>query len=142
VSALRRSLKPARTRPLRRTPLHAKRRDTGPSRKVRLMIVRRDGYCCVACGIYIGDRPFSIQHRVARGQGGTNSPSNLVVLCGSGITGCHGRCEQRDREYQARGYWLESWQDPAAEPVMVCGPQGGATVWLSADGSYVAEAAA
>jgi hypothetical protein len=107
-----------------------------------MLVVRRDGYCCVACGVYIGDRPFSIQHRVARGQGGTNALSNLLTLCGSAVTGCHGRCEQRSREMQARGYWLESWQDPAAEPVMICGEQSGVTVWLGADGGYLTERAA
>ena len=37
---------------------------------------------------------------------------------------------------QARGYWLESWQDPRAEPVMIAGEDGGVTVWLTDDGGY------
>jgi hypothetical protein len=85
---------------------------------------------------------WSIQHRLARGQGGTNDPTNLLALCGSATSaGCHLRCEQRDREMQARGYWLESWQNPATEPVMVHSEHGsGVTVWLTPEGTYALEA--
>ncbi len=44
--------------------------------------------------------------------------------------------EQRNLHMHAMGYYLESWQDPRAEPVMVHGLQGGASVWLTADGKY------
>jgi len=111
---------------------------------MRGLVLARDNWHCVACGKPAGGACtwWSLQHRVARGQGGGNEAWNLIVLCGSAVTGCHGRCEAQDREMQARGYWLESWQDPAAEPVMICGEQGGVTVWLTDDGRYVAEAAA
>jgi hypothetical protein len=121
-------------------PRHARRKDTGPSRKVRALVLERDNWSCVACGRDISDgQPYSIQHRVARGQGGGNEMSNLVTLCGSAVTGCHGQCESRDREMQAKGYWLESWQSPAAEGVMVHSHQSGVTVWLSPDGGYLFE---
>lgn len=117
-------------------------RNTGPSQETRGMVLVRDNWQCVACGKPAGGAftSWSIQHRIARGQGGTNDLSNLIVLCGSATTGCHGKCEARDREMQARGYWLESWQNPAAEPVMVAAQDGGATVWLSDDGEYLLEA--
>lgn len=126
-----------RSRPKRTAP-----RDTGPSRKTRGLVLARDNFCCVACGKPVGGACtwWSLQHRKARGQGGGNGPENLIALCGSAVTGCHGRCEARDREMQARGYWLESWQDPRTEPVMICGEQGGITVWLGTDGSYLTEA--
>ena len=42
---------------------------------------------------------------------------------------------------QAQGYWLESWQNPASEPVMVHSEHGsGVTVWLLPDGTYGLEA--
>jgi hypothetical protein len=119
-------------------------RDTGPARLVRSVVLDRDQYACLACGKPVGlpGTWWSIQHRLARGQGGTNDLFNLILLCGSATSaGCHLRCEQRDREMQAMGYWLESWQNPAAEPVMVHSEHGsGVTVWLAADGTYRFEA--
>lgn len=60
-----------------------------------------------------------MQHRKARGQGGDNSPQNLVTLCGSATsTGCHLLCEQRDPEMTARGFVVPSWGDPAEIPLV------------------------
>lgn len=101
--------------------------------------MERDQYQCVACSKPVGlpGTWWSIQHRVARGQGGGNEAWNLVALCGSATSpGCHLLCEQRDRDMHYRGYWLESWQDPRLEPVMVCGEQGGSLAWLTAGGEY------
>ena len=108
--------------------------------KTRGLVLARDSWQCVACGKPVGGAFtwWSIQHRKARGQGGTNDPSNLIALCGSATSeGCHLKCEQREREMQAQGYWLESWQDPATEPVMVHDGHGsGVMVWLLPDGTY------
>ena len=50
-----------------------------------------------------------MQHRIARGMGGARRsrselrrpwlalPANGVVMCGDGVSGCHGRAETRDR---------------------------------------------
>jgi len=125
---------------LRRTAPKTKRpKDTRPGQKTRSLVLARDNWQCVSCGKPAGGgfTWWSIQHRVARGQGGGNELWNLVLLCGSATSpGCHRRCEDRDREMQAQGYWLESWQDPRTEPVMIHGAQGGMTVWLTADGRY------
>lgn len=130
--------------PKRSTAKRKPQRNTGPSRLVRSVVLERDQFACLACGKPVGmpGTWWSIQHRLARGQGGDNSLSNLIVLCGSATSpGCHLKCEQRDREIQAQGYWLESWQDPATEPVMVHGEHGGGvTVWLLPDGAYGFEA--
>lgn len=136
------SASPARVRVPLRSP-----RDTGPSRKVRALVLARDGHACAACGVSIIGRPWSMQHRVPRRMGGDprpfiNQPSNLVVLCGSATTpgSCHLACERRDPEMHARGFWLRSWEDPAAVPVMLASEHGsGITVWLSPDGSYLHE---
>src|SRR6185437_13773679 len=72
----------ARTAPLRpaasETPRKAPR-DTGPSRLVRSVVLERDQYACLACGKPVGlpGTWWSIQHRLARGQGGSNDLSNL-----------------------------------------------------------------
>ena len=145
-----------RLTPLRaRTPLLAKSapartvaprkpaRDTGPSRLVRSVVLERDGYQCARCGKPAGPGigPYSLQHRKARGVGGDSSLPNLLLLCGSALTLCHGEVESRDplkrREDQAKGYRLESYQDPALEPVMYFErPDGpGFTAWLCDNGS-------
>jgi len=131
----------ATSRTARTQPAGWHRKDTGPSRKVRALVLKRDGWSCVACGRDISDGwPYSLQHRLARGQGGGNQPFNLVTLCGTATSpGCHLRAERRDRDMHAAGYYLESWQDSEREPVMIHGAQGGVTVWLTDDGRYAFE---
>jgi hypothetical protein len=59
----------------------------------------------------------SLHHRLPRSRGTDNSAANLVLLCGSGTTGCHGEVEsQRNVAYLA-GLLLRTGQDPASEPV-------------------------
>jgi hypothetical protein len=122
----------------------ATRKDTGPSPKVRRLVLERDGYACVRCGQSVIGRPYSLQHRQRRSQSGSNSPSNLVVLCGTGTTGCHEQVDsRRDPADEARGYTVRSWDEPGLIPVMVFSPHGsGVTVWLAEDGAYIFEAPA
>ena len=131
---------------LRRTAMKRSARDTGPSRKVRALVLARDGEACVGCGRHVGDGYtwWSLQHRVARGVGGDNSPCNLVVLCGSATSqGCHRLCEDRDREMHDRGLWLRSDEDPGLVPVMIASEHGsGVTAWLTEAGTYLFEAPA
>lgn len=112
--------KPLRTSREKRTG----RRDTGPSRDVRELVDERDDWHCACCGNSVYGRPYSLQHRVARGMGGTsdpaaNSPANLITLCGSATSpgGCHLACEQRTERLNPLGFWLWSWQDPELEAV-------------------------
>lgn len=63
------------------------------SSKTRAVVFERDGGC-FRCGAPANN----IHHRLARGAGGSklayvNAPGNLLVLCGSGTTGCHGWVE-------------------------------------------------
>lgn len=114
----------------RRKPLLSKAekrkrpRDTGPDRATRELVDERDDWHCACCGNSVYGRPFSRQHRIARGMGGTsdpalNRPSNIVLLCGSATSpgGCHLACEQREERLHALGFWLNSWENPAAVPV-------------------------
>jgi len=128
----------AKSAPTRRAAAHKPQRDTGPSRKTRALVLARDGYHCVRDGRPAGPGigPYSIQHRKARGVGGDNSLPNLLLLCGSATTLCHGEVESRQDPHDlAAGYRLESWQDPAAEGVMYMERDGGDfTAWLLPDG--------
>lgn len=120
-------------------------RPTGPTPVTVLQVLRRDGYACVRCGAdATGPRgeTWSIQHRRPRGMGGTrrpytNQPQNLIVLCGSGTTGCHGDVESHRADAIANGWLLPQSADPAAEPVLVA--HSSRWVWLRADGTYAAE---
>lgn len=79
--------------------------------RTRRQVIARDESICQWCGLYVdtttGD--YSLQHRRARGMGGsrladTDLPSNLVLVHGSGTTGCHGYIESHREEAIARGF--------------------------------------
>lgn len=66
-------------------------------------VITRDQHSCARCGRPVTHLTrgvaWSIHHRRPRGSGGTslawvNQPANLIVLCGSGVTGCHGWVEK------------------------------------------------
>lgn len=102
---------------------------TGPTRKTRLAVIRRDEGMCVCCGITVADpdtgqpfREYSLQHRRGRGAGGsrdavTNSPANLVVLCGDGVSGCHGLVESKRDWGMTLGFAVSRFQDPTTAPM-------------------------
>jgi hypothetical protein len=46
-----------------------------------------------------------------------NSPANLLLLCGSGTTGCHGWIESHRETAYALGLLVHRGGDPAATPV-------------------------
>lgn len=89
----------------------------GPSRKTREIVAERDDYCCVICRRSVVGRMASVHHRRAGGMGGSrdvvsDSPANLILLCGSGTTGCHGRVESGPAEARAHGWRVDQGQDP------------------------------
>lgn len=100
---------------------------------------------CEACGCWLGEKGGQIQHRDARGMGGSRDPlTNSVVngarLCGTPKTGCHGRCEARDEHMKEMGFWLEPGQNPADTPIVLHGVRGwGVRRWLTPEGGYSAE---
>lgn len=104
--------------------------------KTRDIVYERAGRRCERCG---GNGPhFSLHHRSARRAGGSkdpakHAPSNLLLLCGDGVAGCHGLTESRRTEALELGFLVPSWDSPAAVPVLV----RGAWVLLTDDGGYV-----
>lgn len=67
----------------------------------RKAIYRRDGYRCALCD---STRYLQIHHVVPRGQGGTDSPHNLITLCSD----CHAL---------AHGTNLRDWVDVDQEAI-------------------------
>lgn len=103
-----------------------------PSQTVTVTL-DRDDYRCALCGAASahGERgwDWSLQHRMARGAGGSRrwqtwSPANALVLCGSATTGCHHEVEhERSDAHREAGLWLRheyrdgALRDPAEYPV-------------------------
>lgn len=89
-----------------------------PSRGIRALVLARDGSRCQRCARRVGRLgaawvPYSLQHRHARGMGGTtvgwvNLPANLVTMCGDATTphGCHAWAESRPPEAYEEGWVL------------------------------------
>lgn len=101
--------------------LHYPEADTGPSPKLRAFIEEREENRCARCGQHVARDEDSIHHRVPRGRGGENSPFNLILLCGTGITGCHGWVEKNRRESYRLGYLVKTGEDPADIAVWIHG---------------------
>jgi hypothetical protein len=84
--------------------------------------MERAANCCERCGQSVLDIPASIHHRQARGMGGTrnaatNKPWNLVLLCGTGTTGCHGWVESNRAEAKKTGWLVSKWEAPETVPM-------------------------
>lgn len=126
---LRRTPMPRRKRELntRKAETSSGRRGTGPSTRTKQLVADRAGYCCEVCGLALHDglgwrEAHSFHHRRPRAMGGTrdkvaNSPANLLLLCGSGITGCHGRIERERSTAFIYGWLVRQGDDPAQAPV-------------------------
>lgn len=107
---------------------------TGPDARIRQLVMERDGFQCVKCGNVVSGEPgvgFSVHHRAPRGMGGSkhpsiNMPSNLLLLCGSGTTGCHHEIESNRAAARDDGFLLWRSQNPAEVPVTVA-------IWPASD---------
>lgn len=121
------------------------RRDTGPSPEMRAMVYARDLGLCVRCGVAVKEIPHSIHHRSRRSQLGLNEFQNLITLCGSGSTGCHGHVHAHVTESEYYGYLVRSGNGPESDPLQVpvayATPGGTARRYLTEDGDWVAEGA-
>ncbi|PLS26010.1 HNH endonuclease [Bifidobacterium parmae] len=89
-----------------------------PSSETRALVLGRDEHRCQLCETYLrpGQWPgVSIHHRLLRSQGAgcaeLHEASNLVSLCGTGTTGCHGWVHSHIERAKALGYLI-----PATDP--------------------------
>ncbi len=95
-------------------------RATGIDTTTRLNVMARADNSCERCGLSIVNQPGSIHHRRTRGMGGNraaNHPTNCVVLCGTGTTGCHGWVGANPNDAAATGWYVRQWDDPETVPL-------------------------
>ena len=129
---------------LQRKPARKVARPTGPDKLTVEVVIHRDRGQCAWCGGRItGERSidWSVGHRRPRRMGGdprpdTNSPANLILLHGDGVSGCHGALESQRAVAYDRGMLLHDTDTPSRRPVehAVHG-----WVYLSDDGEAVTE---
>ena len=128
----------------RRTPLRTSqqkrtgRRDTGPAKPTRLTVLERDEYRCAVCGQSVLEIPLSLHHRRNRGSGGSsdpliNAPSNLLTVCGTGTTGCHGWIGSSPLEALGAGYVVSLNSREATTDVPVAHAVHGVVYLLDAE---------
>lgn len=98
-----------------------------PPTPVRAAVLARARFRCERCGeSLIGPLGYSLQHRRARGMGGskrpdTDGPTNLAALDGSATTGCHGWVESHPAQALYEGWRVPQGTDPAEVPVLLLG---------------------
>lgn len=111
-------------------------RSTGPDVETRELVRWRDRDRCRRCGA----PTWQIHHRKPRGMGGTrdpliNDPSNLVLLCGSGTTGCHGWVEMHRTAAREQGWLVSQHADPRYQPI----DHEGQLLFLTSEGKTAPE---
>lgn len=106
---------------------------TNPTRETHRLTARRDHYRCLRCGneldhIWSG---HSLHHRHMRSHPfrGLHLPANLIHLCGSGTTGCHGWVHNHPKTAMEYG-WIVSMGEDHPETVPVWDAHRG---WLLLD---------
>jgi 5-methylcytosine-specific restriction endonuclease McrA len=81
--------------------------------RVRTALQERANDCCEICG----ELANNAHHRKNRSQGGEDLLSNLLLLCGSGTTGCHGWVTAHPAASYVHGWSVRSYDDPRSVPV-------------------------
>lgn len=112
------------------------------AREFRRLVMECQGYECGAKLDGCLGMATDVQHRQKKRSGGTSdpkiaySPVNGAAMCRP----CHIAADERyDEGLHARGFWLESHEDPALVPLAVATEYGLSLRWLLPDGSWTAE---
>lgn len=90
----------------------------------KAVVAERALWRCEVCGCSLMFCPvgYSFHHRRLRGMGGskradTHAPQNLLLLCGSGTTGCHGFAHHNRAFASDHGTIISRSVDPLEQPV-------------------------
>ncbi|WP_394253668.1 HNH endonuclease [Arthrobacter pityocampae] len=87
-------------------------------RKTKGLVWLRDQGECVRCG---AEGVLNYHHRKLRRHAPkdeVHNPENLILLCGSGTTGCHGWVHANPYFSYAAGWLVKSWATPSEVPVL------------------------
>ena len=115
------------------------KRYTGATPIVRMTVVMRGGGTCEICNKPLNSSQYvSLHHRKPRKMGGSrdttlNEPSNLMMICGSGTSGCHGYVESNRELSYTNGWLVHSYEIPNQKPVLI----RNTFVVLDDEGNYV-----
>ena len=90
----------------------AKPKPNRVSEETRWAVLARAFYKCERCNQNFLGVPMSVHHRRPRMMGGSKNemlhePANLIVLCGSGTSGCHGWVESNRAKARELGYLIQ-----------------------------------
>ena len=105
----------------------------------------RDQGRCARCGVPLNPNArgfeWSVHHRCPRSSGGTrrlwvNEAANGLLLCGTGVTGCHGHVESFRAEAAAQGFLVSANGCLRADEVEVTRHALFGSVWLEDDGTW------
>lgn len=102
--------------------------------KIRTLLREREDNYCAKCGMTFAN---NAHHRKTRSQGGQDVLSNLLLLCGSGTTGCHGWITEHPFDSYLNGWSVRRADDPAKVPLFY----RGTLVYLDDLGNLVEKAA-
>lgn len=94
---------------------------SGPSRLTCQLVDLRDESRCVRCGRWLPGTPASRHHRKRRSQASraeVHSPANIILLCGTGTTGCHGWVHAHPEEAYRYGWLVRGRDNPKKVPVL------------------------
>jgi len=80
--------------------------------ETRFTVLARGFYRCERCREDFLGKPVSIHHRRPRMMGGSKNaelhrPANLIALCGSGTSGCHGWVESNREQARTFGFLIQ-----------------------------------
>lgn len=108
---------------------------TGPTAKTVQLVKDRAANHCERCGHSVENVRAAVHHRRPRGMGGTsrpgtNSPSNLLLLCDP----CHLTVESSREISREQGWLVRQEHDPEQRPVWLAGK---GLHYLNHDGSTV-----
>ena len=93
---------------------HKAKHSTRVTPAVRRDLRERALHCCEICG---DPDATNAHHRVNAGQGGRGKLGNLLLVCGSGTTGCHGAITANPTWARAQGYTVPPSFEPCDVPV-------------------------
>lgn len=90
----------------------AKPKPNRVSDETRFAVLARAFYKCERCNRDFLGYPVSVHHRRPRMMGGSKNEmlhemANLIVLCGTGTSGCHGWVESNRAKARELGYLIQ-----------------------------------